>query len=53
MNTGSSYEQSVGFDMSYLPKLSNTKERDNRHTLLHFLVKEIMQNHPDDLSFMV
>ena len=33
MNTGSKNEQSVGFDISYLPKLSNTKDRDNKLTL--------------------
>ena len=53
LNTGSRYEQSVGFDISYLPKLSNTKDKDNKHTLLHFLVKEIMENHPDILDFQV
>ena len=37
MNTGSRNEQSVGFDISYLPKLSNTKDRDNKSTLMHFL----------------
>jgi len=51
MNTGSRNEQSVGFDISYLPKLSNTKDRDNKTTLLHFLVETIEKNHPDLLSF--
>ena len=53
LNTGSIYEQSVGFDISYLPKLSNTKDKDNKHTLLHFLVKEIKENHPSVLDFQV
>ena len=53
LNTGSRYEQSVGFDISYLPKLSNTKDKDNKHTLLHFLVKEIKENHPSNLDFQV
>merc|ERR1712218_664565 len=29
MNTGSKNAQSVGFDISYLPKLNNTKDRVN------------------------
>ena len=42
MNTGSRNEQSVGFDISYLPKLSNTKDRDNkRHKVSE---EERMQN---------
>ena len=46
MNTGSRNEQSVGFDISYLPKLSNTKDRDNKSTLMHFLVETIEKSHP-------
>merc|ERR1719242_1307790 len=51
MNTGSKNAQSVGFDISYLPKLSNTKDRENRHTLLHFLVEHIEKDYPELLSF--
>merc|ERR1719481_2181948 len=51
MNTGSKNEQSVGFDISYLPKLSNTKDRDNKSTLMHFLVETIEKSHPQLLSF--
>ena len=47
MNTGSRNEQSLGFDISYLPKLSNTKDRENKRTLLHFLVKTIETSYPD------
>ena len=53
MNTGSKNEQSVGFDISYLPKLSNTKDRDNKLTLLHFLVETIEKSHPHLLTFYV
>ena len=53
MNTGSRNEQSVGFDISYLPKLSNTKDRDNKSTLLHFLVETIEKSHPKLLNFYV
>ena len=51
MNTGSRNEQSVGFDISYLPKLSNTKDRDNKRTLLHFLVETIEHSYPDLINF--
>ena len=51
MNTGSKNAQSVGFDISYLPKLSNTKDRENKATLLHFLVEYVERDYPDLLSF--
>jgi len=51
MNTGSKNAQSVGFDISYLPKLNNTKDRDNKDTLLHFLVELVERDHPEVLSF--
>lgn len=51
MNTGSRLEQSVGFDISYLPKLSNTKDSENKFTLLHFLVETIESEQPDLLNF--
>merc|ERR1719412_237991 len=51
MNTGSKNAQSVGFDISYLPKLNNTKDRENKHTLLHFLVEHIEKDYPEVLSF--
>merc|ERR1719318_575463 len=51
MNTGSRNEQSVGFDISHLPKLSNTKDRDNKTTLLHFLVETIEFSYPDLINF--
>ena len=53
MNTGSRNEQSLGFDISYLPKLSNTKDRENKSTLLHFLVETIEKSHPKLLNFYV
>jgi diaphanous 2 len=53
MNTGSRNAESVGFDISYLPKLSNTKDRDNKSTLLHFLVETVEKNHPELLVFYV
>ena len=51
MNTGSKNAQSVGFDISYLPKLSNTKDRENKATLLHFLVEYVERDYPELLAF--
>ena len=51
MNTGSRLEQCVGFDISHLPKLSNTKDKFNRSTLLHFLVEKMEVDQPDLLNF--
>ena len=51
MNTGTKNAQSVGFDISYLPKLNNTKDRDNKDTLLHFLVEYVERDYPELLSF--
>ena len=51
MNTGSRNNQSVGFDISYLPKHSNTKDRENKATLLHFLMENVEKNHPELLTF--
>merc|ERR1719186_1623067 len=51
MNTGSKNEQSVGFDISYLPKLSNTKDRENKLTLIHFLVETLEKDYPECLNF--
>merc|ERR1719259_1259059 len=51
MNTGSKNAQSIGFDISYLAKLNNTKDRDNAGTLLHFLVEYVERDFPELLSF--
>ena len=51
MNTGSKNAQSVGFDISYLPKLANTKDRENKSNLLHFLCELVERDHPELLNF--
>ena len=51
MNTGSRLEQCVGFDISHLPKLSDTKDKYNHWTLLHFLVETVELEQPDLLHF--
>merc|ERR1719431_855432 len=42
MNTGSRNEQSLGFDISYLPKLSNTKDIENSHPKLLNFYEELI-----------
>ena len=51
LNSGSKNAQSVGFDISYLPKLSNTKDKDNNTTLMDFLVETIETSYPEVLQF--
>ncbi|XP_036320526.1 protein diaphanous isoform X2 [Rhagoletis pomonella] len=51
LNSGSRSEAAFGFEMSYLAKLSNTKDIDNKHTLLHYLVKLLETDFPDILDF--
>lgn len=51
LNEGSSYAQSLGFDISFLSKLKNTKTQDNKSTLVHFLVSVIEEKYPDLVKF--
>ena len=37
--------------LCYLFQLSNTKDRENKGTLLHFLVEYVERDHPDLLHF--
>jgi hypothetical protein len=53
LNTGSRNEQSVGFDISYLPKLGSTKDRNNKGSLMTFLVEIIETSHPELINFYV
>ena len=53
LNTGSRNEQSVGFDISYLPKFGGTKDRNNKGTLMTFLVEIIETSHPELSNFYV
>ncbi|KAF0298551.1 Protein diaphanous [Amphibalanus amphitrite] len=52
MNTGSQNAQAVGFEISYIAKLNNTKDVENRMTLLHYLAEVVEKKHPELLSFM-
>ncbi|KAJ8298216.1 hypothetical protein KUTeg_024747 [Tegillarca granosa] len=51
LNAGSRNAQSLGFDLNYLSKLSNTKSADGKTTLMHFLANTVEMKHPDLLQF--
>ncbi|XP_028968605.1 protein diaphanous homolog 2 [Galendromus occidentalis] len=51
LNTGTRNAQSIGFDISFLPSLGNTKTVDQKSTLIHFLAEFIEKNDPDTLAF--
>ena len=51
MNAGSRNQQSYGFDLSYLTKLSSTKSADQKTTLLHFLANTVENRFPDVMDF--
>lgn len=51
MNTGSRNAQAIGFDISFLPKLSSTKAHDQKTTLVHFLAETMEKKFPEVLSF--
>ena len=51
MNAGSRNQQSFGFDLNYLTKLSSTKSADQKTTLLHFLVSTVEARFPDVKEF--
>lgn len=51
MNSGSKNDPAYGFEISYLTKLSNTKDTDNKQTLLHYLVDVVEKKFPEALSF--
>uniref|UniRef100_A0A182VTV7 Diaphanous n=1 Tax=Anopheles minimus TaxID=112268 RepID=A0A182VTV7_9DIPT len=51
MNSGSKKELAFGFEMSFLPKLSSTKDYENKQTLLHYLAEVIESKFPEALTF--
>lgn len=51
MNSGSRNAGAFGFEISFLTKLTSTKDLENKQTLLHYLVDTIEQKFPDALSF--
>lgn len=51
MNSGSKNGQAFGFEISFLPKLTSTKDVENKLTLLHYLVETIENKFPELLTF--
>ncbi|CAG4949456.1 unnamed protein product [Parnassius apollo] len=51
MNTGSNNAGAYGFEISFLTKLTATKDLENKQTLLHYLVATLESKFPDCLSF--
>ncbi|XP_039307446.1 protein diaphanous isoform X3 [Solenopsis invicta] len=52
MNSGSKNGQAFGFEISFLTKLTSTKDIDNKQTLMHYLVDTIERKFPECLSFV-
>lgn len=51
MNTGSRNAQAFGFEMSFLTKLTGTKDCHNKQTLLHYIVETVETKFPELLNF--
>lgn len=51
MNSGSRNEQAFGFEFSFLTKLTNTKDYENKQTPLHYIAEAVERKFPDALSF--
>ncbi|XP_026739587.1 protein diaphanous isoform X3 [Trichoplusia ni] len=51
MNSGSNNAGAYGFEISFLTKLTATKDLENKQTLLHYLVETIENKFPDVLTF--
>ncbi|KAJ7310511.1 hypothetical protein JRQ81_007433 [Phrynocephalus forsythii] len=51
MNSGSRNAQSLGFNISFLCKIRDTKSSDQKSTLLHFLAEICEENYRDILKF--
>lgn len=51
MNSGSKKEAAFGFEISFLPKLSSTKDYENKQTLLHYIADVVEKKFPDALTF--
>lgn len=50
LNAGSRNADTIGFDISFLPKLANTKDVYGR-TLLHYLAETVMEEDAESLDF--
>ncbi|XP_034951214.1 protein diaphanous isoform X2 [Chelonus insularis] len=52
MNSGSRNGQAFGFEISFLAKLTSTKDVENKETLMHYLVDTIERKFPECLNFI-
>ncbi|XP_064086830.1 protein diaphanous-like isoform X1 [Macrobrachium nipponense] len=50
LNSGSRNADTIGFDISFLPKLANTKDASG-HTLLHYLAETMLKEEADNANF--
>ena len=51
MNTGSKNEAAFGFEISFLTKLTSTKDFENKQTLLHYIAETVEVKFPECLKF--
>lgn len=51
LNSGSENGQAFGFEISFLTKLKDIKDSNNKQTILHYLVDTIEKKFPELLSF--
>ncbi|PAA75460.1 hypothetical protein BOX15_Mlig032832g2, partial [Macrostomum lignano] len=51
MNAGSRNQKSLGFDITFLTKLTGTKDTENKRTLMNVLVETLESKSPDVLNF--
>ncbi|KAF5285112.1 hypothetical protein FQA39_LY16801 [Lamprigera yunnana] len=51
MNSGSKNAQTFGFEISFLTKLTGTKDVHNKTTLLHYIVETVEKKFSDLLNF--
>ncbi|CAB3371123.1 Hypothetical predicted protein [Cloeon dipterum] len=51
MNSGSRNEAAFGFEISFLPKLSSTKDIENKSTLMHYLAETVEKKFEHLLTF--
>lgn len=51
MNSGSKNEAAFGFEISFLTKLTSTKDFENKQTLLHYIAEVVEVKFPECLNF--
>ncbi|XP_070503361.1 protein diaphanous [Chironomus tepperi] len=51
MNSGSKNEAAFGFEISFLTKLTSTKDYENKQTLLHYIAEIVEIKFPECLNF--